>query len=431
MVYPIGIVPPILNDENMENINDNDPTLDNDAVGNAGADDNAELGGVEASDAVNEDAFDETVNDASTSQSEDYAQTSPPPPIPPQHFAEPSRLTRDPFATFGGVLSGIAHHYGWDVALTRLAFIVIMFLTGGMAFLAYLLAWLVIPRATHWPPAGTRRRGGLGRLSSRDIGGGLVLLGGLIVLGLSTGEAAGVLVPLAIVGAGIWLLIQNPREEVASQLSTADVGAPVNAAYAGSAPTWNDTTSGYEQSGPTAAYYASPPAPQTAPQPVPTRSRSRRVARLAGFTLIGLILLALVAIPVLVIGAIAVGDADFEFNDERVLITPETIELIPTEIDQGAGEVVVDLSNVDFADLEDEVDPVAIDIDLGAGEIIVVVPKDVLVAVNAETELVGELEIFGADRDGLNPGLSVTEEDPQLILDLEVSVGRIEVRRAN
>ncbi len=361
-------------------------------------------------------------------------QTIPPPP----QVAASTRLTRDPYATFGGVLSGIAHNYGWDVALTRLAFIVTLLVTGGTALIAYVLAWVLIPRATHWPPATTHRRG-LSSFSGRDLGIGLVALGALVVLGISSGEAAGVLVPLALVGGGIWLLVQNPRTESTPQMAstqmatatmttpnmtTPNMGAPMNAAYAGSTPVAGATPPPMQPVPPN-NYYGQP----AAPQPVPKRSRLRRVAIVGGIGFLGLMLLAVVAVPLIVIGAIASGEADFEFNSDPIIYSPDTIAEIPSLIDQDGGEIFIDLTNVDFTDLADDADPITLEVNLDAGEIRVAVPEDVRVTLDAETDFVGELDIFGSQTDGISPEVSLDSDDPQLILDLEVNAGRIEVTR--
>ncbi len=46
-----------------------------------------------------------------------------------------------------GVCTGIAIHYGWDVALVRIMLVVIACLTSGAAALFYLAAWILIPEA--------------------------------------------------------------------------------------------------------------------------------------------------------------------------------------------------------------------------------------------------------------------------------------------
>jgi phage shock protein C len=53
-----------------------------------------------------------------------------------------------------GVCSGIAIHYGWDIALVRILFAVITCLTSGAGLLAYIAAWILIPDALYaLPPA--------------------------------------------------------------------------------------------------------------------------------------------------------------------------------------------------------------------------------------------------------------------------------------
>jgi len=57
------------------------------------------------------------------------------------------RLLRDPYdKVVGGVCSGIAHYFDIDPVIIRLV-MVVMFLTFGIGFIAYLIAWAVIPVA--------------------------------------------------------------------------------------------------------------------------------------------------------------------------------------------------------------------------------------------------------------------------------------------
>src|ERR1700678_2256218 len=48
-----------------------------------------------------------------------------------------------------GVCSGIAIHYGWDVALVRIAMAVVTCLTTGCGILFYIAAWILIPEAPY------------------------------------------------------------------------------------------------------------------------------------------------------------------------------------------------------------------------------------------------------------------------------------------
>jgi phage shock protein PspC (stress-responsive transcriptional regulator) len=57
------------------------------------------------------------------------------------------RLLRDPYdKVIGGVCSGISHYFDIDPVIVRLL-MVVLFLTFGIGFLAYLIAWAVIPAA--------------------------------------------------------------------------------------------------------------------------------------------------------------------------------------------------------------------------------------------------------------------------------------------
>ena len=57
------------------------------------------------------------------------------------------RLFRNPDdRILGGVVSGLAAYFGWDVTWTRIVFILAGFLIHGL-ILAYLLAWIIIPLA--------------------------------------------------------------------------------------------------------------------------------------------------------------------------------------------------------------------------------------------------------------------------------------------
>ncbi|MEP7362227.1 MAG: PspC domain-containing protein, partial [Acidobacteriota bacterium] len=45
----------------------------------------------------------------------------------------------------GGVCSGFAEYLGWDVTIVRLLYLCGVVYSGGLALLAYLIAWIVIP----------------------------------------------------------------------------------------------------------------------------------------------------------------------------------------------------------------------------------------------------------------------------------------------
>jgi phage shock protein PspC (stress-responsive transcriptional regulator) len=58
-----------------------------------------------------------------------------------------ARLLRDPYnKVIGGVASGIAHFFDIDPTIVRLVWVV-LFLTFGIGFFAYIIAWIIIPEA--------------------------------------------------------------------------------------------------------------------------------------------------------------------------------------------------------------------------------------------------------------------------------------------
>ena len=398
--HPIVFTSTLLNDESMENIN-NEPQDNND-------------------DNHSTDEFDaETFADE-----EVLANDVPPAPTftPPVGAMAGDRLVRDPSATFGGVLSGIAHRYGWDVSLTRLAYVALTFVTAGTTIPIYLLAWLIVPRANYWPPVVRRRTRSL---TSRDMGFAVIGLGVFIALAIGTGQAAGIIVPLAMIASGVWLLTQSSREEVAIA-GAGNTAAFASTDFAGSAGAGSNTT---------------PPPPWTtsemptnAPEPVAPRSRKRRfavIALIAGFVVLPIV--ALIFGVIIFFAAINPEAIDIEF-DETARVTPTSIEEIPTNVTTAGsdddGKYVLDLSNVDFSSVEPGDDPVRVDIDLDAGGILVIVHDEVRVDVDTDIGFLGSSRVFNTEDSGFGASTTVTVDDPQLDLDLQLDLGEIAVVRA-
>ena len=78
------------------------------------------------------------------------ASTPPAPPAGPAPTG-PRPFLRDPNTRLGGVASGVAQYLGMDVALVRLLFVVFT-LMAGWGLLAYVAAWIIVPKAETWPP---------------------------------------------------------------------------------------------------------------------------------------------------------------------------------------------------------------------------------------------------------------------------------------
>jgi len=80
---------------------------------------------------------------ANTSSNTNYNQQRP----QPQYSYTRQRLYRNPYdKVLGGVCSGIANYFDIDPVILRLIFAV-MFFTFGIGFLAYIIAWIVVPVA--------------------------------------------------------------------------------------------------------------------------------------------------------------------------------------------------------------------------------------------------------------------------------------------
>jgi len=323
-----------------------------------------------------------------------------------------TRLVRDPYSRLGGVASGVAHYYGFDVSLVRLSFVIGSLITG-FGFLAYLLAWLIIPRAEYWPPTGPARP--IGSMSRRDVGVAMAVVGLLLALAISRGVAGAVLVPVILIGGGIWMLLQP---ESNGNAPTFPGPAPGVGPQPGSftPPTPGATAT----DAPAPSTFAVPVTPGA---PVPGRSRRRRF----GIVLISAGVLLFVVIPALLIGgAVAVLAGGGVADLHRV---PATVGEIPDLLEYGAGDITVDLTELSPSDFDDFGDGlVDMSIDLGFGQIRVIVPEDLDVEVGAEATF-GDVRVFDQSSDGIGNSVNTRSEDPDLELDLTVIAGEIVVVR--
>ncbi|MEM9133616.1 MAG: PspC domain-containing protein [Actinomycetota bacterium] len=359
-------------------------------------------------------------------------------PPPPQPMPVRRRLVRDPYSRLGGVASGVAQYYGIDVSIVRILFVLLAF-GSGFGFFAYLLAWLIIPRADHWPPGGAPV-GSTRSLSRRDIGIGLAAVGVLTVLAFGAGSTGSVLVPLVLVTGGVWLLLQ-PNNETAPAFAVpgavAGMGpAPVATAPAGpGTAAFGSTSIGDAPAGgagsfgggggtypPSSAYLVTPPGP-----PVPPRSRRRGI-------LIGLVLVLMtlfIVIPVIAVTAAAVAIANGDFREDPVEFVVDDPADLPISFEADGAEVTIDLRDLTVEDFDDVEDGVGeIDVDLTAGSVEILLPDDLPVSVDAETNVVGSVSVFNSSSDGIDAGPIVFDDDDAVVdIDVNVGFGEIDVRR--
>lgn len=110
----------------------------------------------------------------------------------------------------------------------------------------------------------------------------------------------------------------------------------------------------------------------------------------------------------------------------------DTVADLEERYDLGAGSLVLDLRELDLAHEGAEVSA-----SVGLGDLTVRVPEGVVLQGRART-LLGEVTVLGESADGVGPQLDLDDLAPQasasattapLILDLQVGLGEIEVRR--
>lgn len=153
------------------------------------------------------------------------------PPPPGAAASPPRRLFRDPHGPIGGVASGMAAYFEIDPVIVRLMWIVA--LLTGIGFFAYLVSWLVIPKARLWPPQGyaqpvTRDN------RSAAMASGLAIVALAALIGMGIDGMGDLLLPAALIGFGLYLL--NERNSRADAPGAAGAAAPPPGAGA----TWTE-----------------------------------------------------------------------------------------------------------------------------------------------------------------------------------------------
>jgi phage shock protein PspC (stress-responsive transcriptional regulator) len=408
----------------------------------------------------------------STSASSSGASTEPISVLPPK------RLYRDPAGPIGGVASGFAGYFDVDPVITRLLWIVALF--SGVGFPAYLVCWLVIPKAKVWPPPGYG-----GSPASVSPANQTALLSGLVILGLVAVVGTGVdglgqyLLPAALVGVGVYLLSQR------GIFSEARAVAPGVAA--GADPSATAATSELAS-----WHAASDPARAGRNDTAPSGRKGLvtptvlsllaigtgvlaalhaaglvhvSIATVAAGSLVvvgggllaslwfgrarGLVPLGLGLVGVMLVAPTVEGWADDAKEVGQALDTsggighlvrvsadegtgnvshaPQTLDELQPSYELGAGELTLDLTALDFSQATRD-----IRVEVGVGKALVILREDAPVEVHGEVG-VGDAKVLGNERKGLGASLD-TSAVPQgatgkLALRLEVGIGHAEVRR--
>ena len=384
-----------------------------------------------------------------------------------------------------GVAAGLAARLGIGVGWVRTGFVIACFF-GGLGFLLYILGWLAIPEEGEEDSIAATRIADL-EGSTRWIGIGLIVLGGLLVLGWTSAVSGQLVWAAAFVLLGILLYKgELPFKRQSAAGAPVTIPAPPPPPEAGSAEetTAGDTLAdvpaesdeGEEESAAEAATLEIELPPTTPPPPPPVgqqpkRARARRsmlgrftlaamllvigaialldnagvvepsarhyvgaVVGLAGLGLIlgawwgrarALIAIGVLLLPVLLIASVIRVPFSGEFGEKS--FRPASVVDLRDEYRLGAGDLRIDLSNIDVAGAT-----IGFEATVGAGRLTVIVPAGPAVAVDARVGF-GELEVLGFVTDGVGREITIPPQPGAAgLLDIavEVGFGQVQVLRA-
>lgn len=343
--------------------------------------------------------------------------------------ARPTLVRREQDKILGGVASGIAHHFGWDATVVRLAFIV-AFALGGSGFLAYVLAWIFIPGD----------QGGSETMRSRiDRLPGWVLPAGAVVLFLAVvsdmdWDHPGPYLALALFAFAALLLRDGdprpaPSQSAASAAETraAESTAAAPAARRESSPLGLYTVGiallavGVAAIGDRAGWF--------------DMDLGRYLA--AGLVIVGgglvvgawrgrgraLIPLGLLLLPLVIVAGTLSVPLEGYVGDRHFAPVGEMVD---TDYEMLAGATVVDLTAASGAN-----NP-ALDISMAFGEFEILVPSDWRIDFTGELQG-GEFFFLGEDHEGISIDLERSSgpstADESITIDVQAGFGQVTVRQ--
>lgn len=379
--------------------------------------------------------------------------SAPPPPWPPSGAVRPL-VRRDDDRRLAGVAGGLADYFGLQASAVRVTFFILALF--GIGIPVYIVGVLAMPSPSR-PQSYIERW--FGRAPSPAVV--LALLVGAIVL-VTIGDGPhgngdpdwGIGWGLALLFGG-WLLF---RADTRSQMSApAPVGPPAPGAPAA---TWHGPggSGGYE-----------PPRPVAPAPPRPRSILGRLTAGIAlasvgvaalldqlgvamepahyaalALTIVGLGLVVgawagraygLIAVGVVLLAVLfglSLGPIPVRGGAGDIRYAPVTVETLRNSYTLGAGELELDLSELDLSGAEESVR-----VAVGAGQTTVIVPDEVTVAADVSIG-VGDIEVFGRrfPGDPFSEPVTQTFEGSsagggRLELDIENGIGQIIIRRAS
>lgn len=341
--------------------------------------------------------------------------------------ARPTLVRSESDKMIGGVAAGLAHHFGWDVTVVRLVFLLAM-IFGGSGFVAYILAWIFIPASDGEP---VNLRGRFSRLPGWVLPAAGVFLFVAVVSGLSW-DRPGPVLAVALFGVGA-LLLREPVSERAPHAASLEAGSAAGATEM----TRSEQRRRHESSvlglyTVAAAFLVVAAAALLDRWDAIDMDGGRYLA--AGLLVVGggllvggffgrgraLIPLGLLMVPFVIVSGIVdvplegyVGERSFQLHGA----------MADTSYEMLAGSTTVDLTQASAAN-----DP-RLDVDMAFGEFIIEVPADWRINLTGEMQG-GEVNFFGETFDGVSLDLARTAgpETASESLTIDVNAGFGEIR---
>jgi phage shock protein PspC (stress-responsive transcriptional regulator) len=399
-------------------------------------------------------------------------QAEPQPGVDRQHLRSYEQLRRSVTdRKVAGVAGGLGRHLNIDPTILRVLFVVLCFF-GGAGFVAYGVAWLLVPEEG--------KAEGIVAMNDSTRNGLLIaagVLAALLVVGDSWG-GIGFPWPLVLVGVGVLLYLalrdRTPRaaQQQPPPASFYGPDAPAPGATAGETTTYSASTGiGYAEQPPAPPWA---PAPSVAPYQPP---RPKSGPRLFGITLAlvavalgalglydvsggsvvdsaypalalsvvgvmllvgafvgragGLIFLGLVASVALAVTSVVGSFDGLAFRDgQRVAVSPSTAAAVHQNYEVTSGRVYVDLSGV--ADPQ-QLAGRSVYVSARAGEVVVILPHGVESDVTATVDGPGQIDLPDRSSGGINTDLSGVYgpeggSTGAFTVNTHVSAGHIDVR---
>lgn len=135
---------------------------------------------------------------------------------------------------------------------------------------------------------------------------------------------------------------------------------------------------------------------------------------------------ALIAVGVVLAALLAIASLDVPVRAGEIRLAPTSAAALDDAYSLGAGRIEIDLTGID----PDGLDNTDLTLSVGTGEVLVIVPDDLAVSLDADIPGAGEIVFDGERAAGPNIELaSSSDEAADLDLEIDVLLGRVEVRR--